>query len=249
MKSVRTDLDGGILRVTLARPEHRNAFDAGVIEQLHDAVRDAGDARVVWLSGEGPSFSAGADADWMRSSVSLSREENVADAERLRAMLTVLDECPAPTLATVQGHAMGGGAGLVACCDIVVAQPDAVFAFSETKLGLVPAVISPFVIAKIGASAARRLFVTGERFDAELALRIGLATELAGDLEAAATRVIHEILSGGPHATRVAKTIVRQRPSGIETSRLIAEVRSGREAQEGLQAFLEKRPADWRDDR
>ena len=135
------------------------------------------------LAGEGPSFCAGADVEWMRASVELSYDENVADALALRRMLEAIDRCPAPVVARVHGHALGGGAGLVACADAVVAAPDTLFAFSEVKLGIVPAVISPFALAKIGPSAARRLFVTGERFDAETALRIGLVHEVADDPE------------------------------------------------------------------
>ena len=179
MSSLRVERDGPVLRITLARPERRNAFDAALIDELAAAFADVGDARAVVLTGDGPSFSAGADVEWMRSSVELSFDENVADALRLRAMLDAIDGCPAPVIAAVQGHALGGGCGLIACCDIVVAAPEAQFAFSEVKLGIVPAVISPFALAKIGPSAARRWFVTGERFDAEVALRIGLIHEIA----------------------------------------------------------------------
>src|SRR4029079_18218253 len=160
----------------------------------------AGDARAVVLSGEGASFSAGADVEWMRSSVELSQDDNVADALRLRAMLDAIDGCPAPVVARVQGHALGGGVGLVACCDIVIAEPGAQFAFSEVKLGIVPAVISPFALAKIGPSAARRLFVTGERFGADVALRIGLVHEVTGELAAAVEGVARDMLSAGPAA-------------------------------------------------
>src|SRR6058998_1463811 len=161
----------------MARPERRNAFDASLIAELTDAFADVGDARLVVLAGDGPSFSAGADVEWMRSSVELTYDENVADALRLRAMLDAIDGCPAPVIARVQGHALGGGCGLVACSDVVVAEPDAQFGFSEVKLGIVPAVISPFALAKVGAGAARRYFVTGERFTAGVALRIGLVQE------------------------------------------------------------------------
>src|SRR6266516_3793182 len=174
MSTLRIEREGPLLRVTLARPERRNAFDAALIHELRLAFSDVADARAVVLSGDGPSFSAGADVDWMRASVELTYEENVADALRLRAMLDAIDGCPAPVLARVQGHALGGGCGLVACCDIAIAEPSAQFAFSEVKLGIVPAVISPFALVKIGPSAARRYFVTGERFDAATALRIGL---------------------------------------------------------------------------
>ena len=197
------------------------------------------------LAGDGPSFSAGADVEWMRSSVELSYDDNVADAQRLRSMLDAIDGCPAPVVARVQGHALGGGAGLVACCDIAVAERDARFAFSEVKLGIVPAVISPFALAKIGASAARRLFVTGERFDADVALRIGLVHEVADDLDAAVDEIVRELLSAGPEATRVAKRLARTSLASDETCRVIAERRASAEGQEGLRAFLERRPASW----
>jgi methylglutaconyl-CoA hydratase len=184
----------------------------------------------------------------MRSSVALSYDENVADALRLRAMLDALDGCPAPVVARVQGHALGGGVGLVACCDVVVAEPSAQFAFSEVKLGIVPAVISPFALAKIGPSAARRYFVTGERFDAVTALRIGLVHEVDADLDGAVARIVNELLGAGPAATRTAKGLARAPLSADETARTIAEHRTSGEGQEGLQAFLEKRRAAWRAD-
>src|SRR5256714_7360711 len=183
VSTLRTERDGPLLHITMARPEQRNAFDAALLDELAAAFADVGDARAVVLSGDGPSFSAGADVEWMRSSVELSYEENVADALRLRAMLDAIDGCPAPVVGRVQGHALGGGCGLVACCDVVVAEPAAQFGFSEVQLGIVPAVISPFALAKIGPSAARRWFVTGERFTADVALRIGLIHEVAADLD------------------------------------------------------------------
>jgi methylglutaconyl-CoA hydratase len=181
----------------------------------------------------------------MRSSIDLSFEENVADALRLRAMLDAIDSCPAPVVARVQGHALGGGCGLVACCDIVVAEPSAIFAFSEVKLGIVPAVISPFALAKIGTSAARRWFVTGERFTAEVALRIGLIHEVADDVDAAVDAILGEILSAGPDAARAAKQLARASQSAEETARVIATHRASTEGQEGLRAFLEKRKPNW----
>ena len=174
MAGLRIERDGGVLRVTLAKPERRNAFDAALIAELHEAFSDVGDARVVVLAGDGPSFCAGADVEWQRASIDLSFEENVEDALRLYRMMEAVDACPAPLVARVQGFALGGGSGLVACADIVVAAPDATFGFTEVRLGIIPAVISPFVFAKIGAGAARRFFLTGERFDATTALRIGL---------------------------------------------------------------------------
>jgi methylglutaconyl-CoA hydratase len=247
VSALRVEWDGDLLRVTLTRPERRNAFDAALIAALSEAFVDVGRARAVLLAGEGPSFSAGADVDWMRSSVELSYEENVADATALRRMLEAIDRCPAPVVARVQGHALGGGCGLVACSDVAVAAEDAVFAFSEVKLGIVPAVISPFALAKIGPSAARRYFVTGERLDAATALRIGLVHEVAADLDAAVERVLGEIRSAGPRAARAAKRLVLDAPlDGAETARRIAERRTSEEGQEGLRAFLERRPPSWR---
>lgn len=245
MSTVRVERDGGVLRVTMCRPERRNAFDAELIADLTDAFADVGDSRCVVLAGDGKSFSAGADADWMRASVGLSFEENVADAERLRAMCEAIDGCPAPVIARVQGHAMGGGLGLVACCDVAVSAPDTVYSLSEARLGLVPAVISPFVIEKIGTSAARRLFVTSERFDAALALRIGLVHEVADELDAAVDGVVANVLAGGPLAVREAKRIARERPQGRATAEWIARLRASEEGQEGLRAFAEKRRPAW----
>jgi methylglutaconyl-CoA hydratase len=181
----------------------------------------------------------------MRAAVELSYEENVADARRLRMMLETIDSCAAPVIARVQGHALGGGCGLVACSDIAVATPDATFAFSEVKLGIIPAVISPFALAKIGASAARRYFVTGERFDAETALRIGLVHELAEDLDAAVNALLEELRSAGPEAARHAKKLVLERPDGLATERRIAQRRTSDEGQEGLKAFIDKRDPSW----
>lgn len=245
MSALRTERDGAVLRVVMARPERRNAFDAALIDELAAAFADVGDARAVVLSGEGASFSAGADVDWMRSSVDLAYDENVADALRLRSMLDAIDTCPAPVVARVQGHALGGGCGLVACSDIAIAEPGAQFAFSEVKLGIVPAVISPFALAKIGPGAARRWFVTGERFSAEVALRIGLVHEVADDLDAAVDRVVAELLSAGPEAARAAKELARAPLSAEETARRIAAHRTSAEGQEGLRAFLEKRKPTW----
>jgi methylglutaconyl-CoA hydratase len=246
MANLRIERDGDVLRVTLARPDRRNAFDAELIAELATAFVDVGRARAVVLAGEGPSFCAGADVAWMRSSVELTYDENVADALALRRMLEAIDGCPAPVICRVQGHALGGGAGLVACADVVIAAPDAVFAFSEAKLGIVPAVISPFALAKIGPSWARRLFPTGERFDASLALRIGLVHEVAEDLDAAVEQVLTELRSAGPRAARAAKRLVLDAPlDGLETARRIAERRTSDEGQEGLRAFLERRRPDW----
>jgi methylglutaconyl-CoA hydratase len=246
VSALRIERETGVLRVAMGRPERRNAFDAALIDELAATFADVGDARAVVLSGDGPSFSAGADVEWMRSSVDLSYDENVADALRLRAMLDAIDSCPAPVVGRVQGHALGGGCGLVACCDIAVAEPTAQFAFSEVKLGIVPAVISPFALAKIGTSAARRYFVTGERFSATEALRIGLIHEVTDDLDGAVERVVGELLSAGPSAARAAKELARAPQSAEETAERIAAHRTSQEGQEGLRAFLEKRSPGWR---
>jgi methylglutaconyl-CoA hydratase len=238
--------DGDVLRVTLARPESRNAFDATVIAALAETFVDVGTVRAVVLAGDGPSFCAGADVEWMRASADLDYEANVADANALRRMLEAIDACPAPVVAAVHGHALGGGAGLVACADIAIAHANTVFAFSEVKLGVVPAVISPFALRKIGEGPARRYFVTGERFDAATALRIGLVGEVTDDLAAALARVLGELRGAGPRAARAAKRLVLERPDGPETARRIAERRASDEGQEGLRAFLERRAPSWR---
>jgi len=246
LTALRIEREAEVLRVAMARPERRNAFDAALIDELAAAFADVRDVRAVVLSGDGPSFSAGADVEWMRSSVDLSFDENVADALRLRSMLDAIDSCPAPVVGRVQGHALGGGCGLVACCDIAIAEPTVQFAFSEVKLGIVPAVISPFALAKIGPGAARRYFVTGERFSAAEALRIGLIHAVADDLDDAVERVVAELLSSGPTAARAAKDLARAPRSAEETAARIAEHRTSPEGQEGLRAFLEKRSPTWR---
>jgi methylglutaconyl-CoA hydratase len=196
------------------------------------------------LAGEGESFCAGADVEWQRSAIDLSYEENIEDALRLFRMCEAIDTCPAPVVARVQGYALGGGSGLVACADVAIAARDATFGFAEVKLGIIPAVISPFVLPKIGANA-RRYFLTGERFDADTALRIGLAHELADDLDDAVDRVVGELLSSGPEAVREAKRLIRERPGGEEAAQTAARLSAGEEGQEGLRAFLEKRTPGW----
>jgi enoyl-CoA hydratase/carnithine racemase len=245
---LRVERDGQLLRVTLARPDRRNALDAELIAALTSAFADVGDARCVILSGVGDSFCAGADVEWMRAAAGLSFEENVADSTRLRRMYEAIDRCAAPVVAPVQRYCLGGGVGLACCADAVVAADDAVFAFSEVKLGIVPAVISPFALCRIGLGAARRYFVTGERFDAAVALRIGLVHEVVAReaLDAAVDRIVAEILSAGPEASRHAKRLVLDAPlDGLETARRIAERRTSDEGQDGLHAFLERRPPGW----
>lgn len=242
MAALKIDQDGRLLRVTLARPERHNAFDAALIAELTEAFSDVGDAGAVLLEGEGPSFCAGADVEWQRASIDLSYDENVADAMRLYRMLETIDACPAPVVCCVHGFALGGGSGLVACADVAVAWPDAVFGFTEVRLGIIPAVISPFVLGRIG-TAARRYFLTGERFGAETALRIGLVSEIADDLDAAAEEVVAGLLAAGPEAVRAAKKLVKEQPTSVETAEVAATRRTSDEGQEGLRAFLERRPA------
>ena len=239
MPGLRIDREGDVLRITLAKPERRNAFDAELIRELTEAFADVGDARAVVLTGEGESFCAGADVEWQRSAIDLTYDENVEDAMRLYRMCETIDTCAAPVVARVQGYALGGGSGLVACSDIAIAAPDATFGFSEVKLGIIPAVISPFVLPKIGGHA-RRYFLTGERFDAETALRIGLVSDVDGDLDAAVERVVAELLSSRPQAVRAAKELVRERPAGERTAEIAARLRTSDEGQEGLRAFLER---------
>jgi methylglutaconyl-CoA hydratase len=244
MLGLRIERDGPVLRITMAKPARRNAFDAELIRELHEAFSDVGDARAVVLAGDGPSFSAGADVEWQRASIDLSYDENVEDAMRLYRMLEAIDSCPAPVVGHIQGHALGGGSGLAACMDIAIAGEDAVFGFSEVKLGIIPAVISPFVLPRIGA-AARRYFLTGERFDAQTARRIGLVSEVTSDLDGAVERVVGELLTVGPEAVREAKRLVRERPGAEEAAHIAARLRSGEEGQDGLRAFLERRKASW----
>jgi enoyl-CoA hydratase/carnithine racemase len=244
MSVLRIERDGPVLRITIDKPERRNAFDAELIRELTEAFTDVGDARVVVLAGEGESFCAGADIEWQRSSIDLSYEENVEDALRLYGMLRAVDSCPAPVVARIQGYCLGGGCGLAACVDVAIATEDATFGFSEVKLGIIPAVISPFVLAKIGSGATRRYFLTGERFGPDVALRIGLVSEIAPNADA----TVGELLTSGPSAARAAKSLARPHPGdGRALAELAARMRTSDEGQEGLRAFLEKRKPGWLD--
>ncbi len=259
---LRVERDGPVARVTLNRPEVRNAFNA----ELSAALRSAFEAfaaeppaalRAVVLAGEGKAFCAGADIEWQRASIGLSMEENEADAARLQEMLVAIDECPVPVIAAVHGATLGGGMALCCVADITVATADTTFGFTEVKLGLMPAVISPFVLPRIGEGAARALFLTGERFGAERALRIGLVSEVVADGPALAERVdvlLGEILFAGPEAVRNAKAVIRDQRGLARASALsltverAARQRVSAEGQEGLVAFLDKRPPSWRED-
>ena len=256
MSGLLTERDGAVLRMTLNRPEVRNAFDEEVIAALSAAAREAAHdptLRAILLAGNGKAFCAGADLAWMSKAIAYNREENRRDAEDLARMLETLNTVPVPVVARVQGAALGGGVGLVAVCDIVVAADDATFGFSEVKLGIIPAVISPYVVNKIGQSAARELFLTGARFSARRARRIGLVHEIvrASELDDAVEAYLRELSSSGPEAVAAAKALIRevhgQAPGevvGLTTTR-IAELRVSAEGQEGMRAFLEKRKASW----
>jgi methylglutaconyl-CoA hydratase len=253
---VRLTVSSGVARVTLCRPEVRNAFNADVIEQLHAVftrIRIADDVRAIVLAGEGSVFCGGADINWMRASLDLSLDDNVADAQRMSDMFRAIDNCPKPVIGRVQGAALGGGAGLAAVCDIVISAGDAIYGFTEVKLGIIPAVISPFVLDKIGASQARALFLTGERFDAKRAREIGLIHEVVavGALDAAVEARLTELHSAGPQAVAAAKLLVRRvldnayDDTRAITSQAIARQRTSAEGQEGLRAFLERRKAKF----
>lgn len=261
MSGLRVARDGPFARVTLNRPEARNAFNAELIGALRRAFEGLSaerpdDLRGVVLAGEGAVFCAGADVEWMRGAVGLSMEANERDAEAMQAMFAAIDACPVPVIARVHGAALGGAMGLCAVADIVVATAATSFGFTETKLGIIPAVISPFVLPKMGESHARALFTSGQRFDAQRALGIGLVHEVVGDVPALDARVeelLDELRSAGPTAARAAKALVRELRSlspedaRRHTVRHIAQQRTSPEGQEGLSAFLEKRAPRWRE--
>jgi methylglutaconyl-CoA hydratase len=252
--------DGAVTTVTLTRPDSHNALNAALIEELTRCFEEISDderVRVVVLAGEGRSFCAGADVGYMRETAAFSYEENLEDARRLAMMYWTIDECPKPLVARVQRAAMGGGAGLVAVADVAVADSEARFAFSEVRLGIAPATISPFVVRKIGASHARSLFVTGERFGAERAREIGLVHEVvpSDGLDTAVDEKVSDLLEGGPVAQATMKALLRRLETtepmeapGL-TARVISELRTGEEGQEGLAAFVEKREPRWRTER
>ncbi len=253
--TIRLTVADGIARVSLARPDVRNAFNAAVIGELTMCFTELAttDVRAIVLSGEGKAFCGGADVNWMRASLELGYDENLADAERMSDMFRAIDRSPKPVIGRIHGAALGGGAGLAAVCDVAIAADDTLFGFTEVKLGIIPAVISPFVLAKIGATHARALFLTGERFDARRAHAIGLVHQVvaADALDAAVERVLTELRTAGPNAVAAAKRLIADvRDCGYDASRAltaqaIARQRVTPEGQEGLRAFLERRPADF----
>jgi methylglutaconyl-CoA hydratase len=237
----------GVLTLTLNRPERHNAFDGELVAQLTRAFAGAGDARALVLAGSGPTFSAGADLEWMRAQASASHAENEADAAAVLRMLEALDGLRLPTVAVVQGNAFGGAVGLLACCDIVLSVGTARFALSEVRLGLSPTAIGPFVARAIGERQARRWFVSGEPISADRALAIGLVHELAAAdaLDAARQRVLDALRLGAPGAQADAKAVARQSAPPADAARLIADRRATAEAREGMSAFLERRRPSW----
>jgi methylglutaconyl-CoA hydratase len=254
--SLLIESDGPVVRVTLNRPEVRNAFNEELIGEITtwaESVTAGGRARVAVLSGAGKAFCAGADLTWMSKMVAYTREENVRDARAMAAMFETLDRLPIPLIGRVHGAALGGGVGLAAVCDIVVAADDTIFGFTEVKLGIIPAVISPYALAKIGRSAARELFLTGARFSAARAREIGLvhATGDVDELDRIVAKYVNDLLTSAPLAVAAAKTLIAQVASrgraeaaGL-TIDAIADRRVSPEGQDGMRAFLEKRSPSW----
>lgn len=256
--ALRVDIADGVARVTMARPAKHNAFDDALIASLTRAFIEAGrddSVRVVVLQAEGKSFSAGADLGWMQRMADYSEAENLADARALAGMMRVLNELPKPTVARVQGAAFGGGVGLAAACDIALASQAASFCLSEARLGLIPSVISPYVVEAIGARAARRYFQTAERFDAEIAHELGLVHEVVPRerLDHRLDEIVGQLMNNGPRAMAASKRLIRRVASGPvddamveDTARRIADIRATDEGREGVRAFLEKREPAWR---
>ena len=252
-KTLLADERDGVVTVTLNRPEVHNAFNDELIAEaveLFDGLAKSS-ARAVVLRGSGANFCAGADLNWMSRMVSYTRDENVRDSAKLARMYAVINECPLPVVGRIHGAAIGSGVGLVAVCDVAVCAPESKFGLSEVKLGILPAVISPYVIAKIGETHARALFLTGERFDAERALRIGLVHRVAEDVDAAVNEVVAQLRTSGPEAVRECKKLIaRVAHSELAeavpyTIEAIAERRVSVEGQGGMGAFLKKEKPPW----
>ena len=253
---LHVEVQNSVAKVTLNRPDVRNAFNDALIQELTawaESVHPGGPLRAAVLSGAGKVFCAGADLAWMAKTITYSHEENIRDSRALARMLESLNRLPIPLIARVHGAALGGGIGLAAVCDIVVAAEDAIFGFTEVKLGIVPAVISPFAIAKIGESAARELFLTGARFTAARAREIGLVHTVAdaADLDRAVSKHLNDLASSGPRAVAAAKALIASVVSSDADAaaehsiEAIARQRVSAEGQEGMRAFLEKRTPAW----
>lgn len=255
-ETIQFEVEGRVARIILNRPEVRNAFDERMIAELRRAAEEVGkmeEVRAVVITGQGGAFSAGADVEWMRRMGQASHSENEADARLLAYMLDAVASVPKPMVARVNGPAIGGGSGLVAACDIVVAGEEAFFSFSEVKVGLVPACIAPYVIRRVGEGRARELFITGRRFTAREAFQYGLVDYLApeGKLDEKVEEILVLLTTSGPKAVAAAKRLTREvvgmsRKEYIEyTSRMIANLRTSEEGREGVAAFLEKRKPKW----
>ncbi len=258
--TIRVEREGEVERIVMARPEVHNAFNEFLIadltqafQSIHERVEKPGAPRVVVFTGEGKSFSAGADLHWMGKMIDFTFEENLADSLTVAELMSLIYRCPVPTVVLVNGAAIGGGVGLLAACDIAVASDQAVFSLSEVKLGLVPACIAPYVIGRIGQRAARELFLTGERFNAEKALAMGLVNRVApkDGLDEAVKAVADRLITSGPKALRMAKELIREVPAMDHgqaksyTAEMIARLRVSDEGQEGIHAFFEKRKPAW----
>ena len=256
LERLQVELDGPVARLWLNRPEVRNAFDGLMVTELRKTLfdlRTVDAVRVVVLGGRGPSFCAGADLEWMKAMAGFNREDNLREAQAMADLFFTVYESPKPVVARVHGAALGGGCGLVAACDIAVAALGTQFGFTEVRFGIIPAVISPYVLGKIGESAARELFLTGEQFEAVRAFEVGLvrAAVPEGDLDAAVDGRVQELLKAGPRAIAEAKALIREvafrRVEDVQlyTVERIADIRVSSEGQEGMRAFLEKRKPRW----
>lgn len=246
--------DRGVARLTLDRPDVRNAFNAELIAEISDRILNLPPgARVLVLAGEGKAFSAGADLNWMKSMAGYSQEDNTSDSKNLQQMFSAIDHCRVPVVGRVHGAAIAGATGIVACCDIAIASEETVFAFTEVKIGLIPAVISPYVVRKVGYAFARAAFLTAERFDARRAYEVGLVHRVvaAAELDAAVDATVADLLAGGPQALRQARVLIDavsgRDPDAVAdmTIAMIAERRVSEEGQEGIGSFLEKRKPNW----
>jgi methylglutaconyl-CoA hydratase len=255
-ETIKFDVEGPVIRVTLSRDDVRNAFNGQMLDELLDAFAAAPQVpggRAVVLSGTGSAFCAGADLGWMRAVRDFTYEQNLEESNKVAAVMRAIYDCPLPTIARVNGPAIGGGAGLVACCDLAVAAEGARFSLSEVKLGLIPSCISPYVIRKIGEGSARELFLTGERITAAKARAIGLVNEVApeGELDVVVAKWLSQLVTSGPVAIAKCKELIKRVPqmdldeAGPYTAEMIAQMRVSAEGQEGMAAFLEKRKPSW----
>ncbi len=258
MKTIKTKNENGVFTIELSRPEVRNAFNEDLIDELlnlFEKIKTDVSIRVVLLKGDGSVFCAGGDLNWMKKSITLTANENLQDTTKLTRMFDAMNSCPKPVVGLIHGAAIGGGVGLVSVCDYLIAEKETVFSLSEVRLGIIPACIGPFVIAKIGESHARALFISAERFSATRALQVGLVHELADGkeaLEVAGKRITSNLLQCGPNAVAAAKRLIRElkaQDTHLDclnfAAKMLADLRVTPEGQEGVKAFLEKRKPNW----